>query len=161
MKPFWGSLRKTQMSAYFRVIKDRRLHAQWMCTCVFSYTNIFPQHNLTRQYATIQNWLVEPIWPAWSRKKAKLSLKRALWGEFKNAENKCWLYRMCRLQCAVLVNKWWRGRRPCWACQLWIPLLCVWELDRRDSQVWVICRFLSCQSQYEWGLGNFIDIYTH
>lgn len=45
--------------------------------------------------------------------KAELSLKRALWGKLKNAENKCLLYRMCRPQCAVLVNKWWRGRRPC------------------------------------------------
>lgn len=45
--------------------------------------------------------------------KAEPSWKRALLGKLKNAENKCLLYRMCRPQCAVLVNKWWRGRRPC------------------------------------------------
>lgn len=54
-------------------------------------------------------------------------------------------------QCAALVNKWWRGRRPCWARQHWIPLLCgqAWQYRRPR---WIPCRPLSCQSQHLWEL---------
>ncbi len=89
--------------------------------------------------------------------KAEPSLKRALWGKLKNAENKCLLYRMCRPQSAVLVNKWWRGRGICPAELVSFGQLCVcvgvcvcmqsWQ-DNWPSWVYTQALFMSMSTFY-------------
>lgn len=99
----------------------------YTCPCVhiFSYTNISPQHNLTRaQYASNQNWLMEPIWPAHCTVKR---LRRA-WKKLCGGNWRMLRINVCSIGCAGVLC-WWindeEEEGPCPAELFSLGKLCV------------------------------------
>lgn len=118
MKFFSGNVVKSMTVVHSYIMKS--MHAciplhQCILSAVIDLITVYQHLKLAYGTNTAGTLLSEQAW----------SLKRALWGKLKNAENKCLLYRKCWPKCAVLVNKWWRGRRPCPAELVSFGQLCV------------------------------------